>query len=162
MLSQIVSQVRQDKSSFLGLFHCRTVDFDVVGGAIYVYLLLRVVDDVGGWQDLAVSSVEVEQGQKVVHVGSRQEIWDSQGTVEPARDRDVGVSSNGLAARSQGLLHLHEDTVRMRIEVKEQRLLHETVLSMDFGGYLIETRVNGLLQVQSVAMDLRDVPLDVL
>ena len=73
----------------------------------------------GGWNNLAVACIEVEQGEQIVYVAGGKEVRHSQSAVEPARHRDIGVSTDGLPSRQHGFLDLHEYTVRVRVKVEQ-------------------------------------------
>ena len=62
------------------------MSFNVIALPVDIDLLSLIVDDVSRWHHSAVSHIEMEESQEVVHILGGQEIRDLERKVEPSWD----------------------------------------------------------------------------
>lgn len=138
------------------------MSFNVIALSIDVDLLPLIVNDVSRWHNSAVSDIEMEQSQEVVHILGGQEIRDLQWKVEPSWDCYLRVSAWSAPILRDVLLNLHVNLIRVGVEVEHDRLLCESVLIMNFGRNIVEILVNRLFDVENTGVNPVDVMLHVL
>lgn len=161
VLAHVVRQVSEDEGTLLGLINGRAIDLDVVAPPVHVILLAEVVDDLRGGHNPAVPYVEVEQGQKVVHVVRLHKIWSLQWQVEPTRHSNRFVTADIWTFLWEVLLNLHVNLVGMWVEVKHDGLLEEAVLTVHSCCYFVQVFVNSLLKIKAITGDIINVSFNV-
>ena len=150
MLSHIIRQVSEYKCPLPGLIDRGTAGFDVVTLPVDIDLLPFVIDDVSGRHHSTIAHVEMEQSQQIVHILSRQEIWNFQWQIEPSRHTDLRVSPRCASIVWNILLHLHVNLVSMWIEIKHNGLFCKPVLVVYFGCDVVQILINGLFYIENI------------
>ena len=160
MLSNIICQICEDQSPLFSLFDRGAVDLNVVGLPININSLLLVIDDVGCGNYSAVSNAKMEKSQKVIHILGRKEIWNFHRKIKPSRNTDLGISTWDTSIRRNIFLDLHMHLISVRIKIKHDRLLSESILVMNLGSNLIQILVDRLLNVKNRCLNSVDMILD--